>query len=491
MRELLISSAVLISAVALLRRLLRGRISPRLQYALWLPVLLRLALPIPLLPSPVSAVGAAEQLVQTAVRTAEPAAYTAPTVLTETVSAVVTEAGASLPIHWAAYVWLFGAVMAGIWFSAAGLHLARRLRRTRRQLPCAAPVPVYVTDVLTSPCLFGLFRPAVYLTEQAAADPALAEIAAAHELTHLRHRDNLWAALRVLSLIAYWFDPFVWLAVLLSRQDAELFCDADAVRNLGESRRFEYGRALLALSEVRPQPAERLCGAAMAGGAGRMWDRITRIARKQRYSVPIAAAAVLIVAAVVIVTFTRPAGTLPAETPIPASPAAQADTVPDETAPSAALPDREPSDDLPPQTARPADPAALTTAAAEETPSDSSLPPAQPSQAPAVSTASPSAPAVTPEPAQAPATEPASEPTPEPAPEPTPPPAEEGYFHYSDGYITGSYTAGFVEVRINGQGAGAGIGTVNIKYAAPDPGTYEVVVYADGSASYQQTITVP
>ena len=44
MTEVLVSSTVLILALAALRLLLRGRIDPRLQYALWLLAALRLLL---------------------------------------------------------------------------------------------------------------------------------------------------------------------------------------------------------------------------------------------------------------------------------------------------------------------------------------------------------------------------------------------------------------------------------------------------------------
>lgn len=45
MLEILISSSVLILVLVMLRLALRGRISARLQYALWLLVLVRLLVP--------------------------------------------------------------------------------------------------------------------------------------------------------------------------------------------------------------------------------------------------------------------------------------------------------------------------------------------------------------------------------------------------------------------------------------------------------------
>ena len=58
MTEVLVSSTVLILALAALRWLLRGKIDPRLQYALWLLAALRLLLPVPLVSSPVSVMNA-------------------------------------------------------------------------------------------------------------------------------------------------------------------------------------------------------------------------------------------------------------------------------------------------------------------------------------------------------------------------------------------------------------------------------------------------
>ena len=48
MTEWIVTSSVLILIIAALRYLLRGRISLRLQYALWAVVLLRLLLPVQL-----------------------------------------------------------------------------------------------------------------------------------------------------------------------------------------------------------------------------------------------------------------------------------------------------------------------------------------------------------------------------------------------------------------------------------------------------------
>lgn len=311
MTEVLISSSVLIAAVALIRLLLRSRLSPRLRYALWLPVLLRLALPFSLFASPLSAAGAAEQAARAVVQAVETAEAIEPVEPAGTADADAPGTAnppQRSPAQILSLVWLIGSAVAGLWFLGVGLRLSARLRRSRTGFAADAPVPVYVSDGLSSPCLYGLFRPAVYLTERAAADAELAGIALTHELTHLRHRDNIWSAARVLCLIAYWFDPLVWLAVYLSRQDGELYCDADAVRALGEDRRYDYGRALLSLSEDAPRVSVLICSVStMSGGAKRLRERIRAIAESSRISVPLSAAAAAAAILAAVCAFSGPA----------------------------------------------------------------------------------------------------------------------------------------------------------------------------------------
>ena len=45
-----------------------------------------------------------------------------------------------------------------------------------------------------------------------------------HETMHYQHLDPVWNLFRCLITAIYWFNPFVWLASYLSRQDAEYAC---------------------------------------------------------------------------------------------------------------------------------------------------------------------------------------------------------------------------------------------------------------------------
>ena len=61
LRQWILTASVLTAAALILRLIFHKRISQRLQYALWLPVLLRLLLPFALFSAPVSVSSAAER----------------------------------------------------------------------------------------------------------------------------------------------------------------------------------------------------------------------------------------------------------------------------------------------------------------------------------------------------------------------------------------------------------------------------------------------
>ena len=307
MIEVLITSSVLIAVISVLRQALRGRIRPGLQYALWGLVLLRLLVPVSWFQSPVSVAGAMEPAIE------EVADFSSRPIseLPEFFDPAPPEVAVTEPetSFWseislkslAVGIWIAGAVLLGLWFALVNFRLAGKLYRERQLYSADHPIAVYVVKSLPSPCLFA---GEIYLTEEAAADPARAEYIIAHELTHHRHGDGLWSALRVCCLAVYWFNPFVWLAATLSRRDCEICCDAATVKKLGEEHRFDYGRTLLDMTAVTLRPADLICSATTMSGSGRtLQERIILIAHRPRFSAVLCALVVVIAALTVGFTF--------------------------------------------------------------------------------------------------------------------------------------------------------------------------------------------
>lgn len=347
MREILLTSSVLILAVLLLRLAFRDRISRRAQYALWGLVLLRLLVPVSLPGVDFSVLSAAEPVGQAvAERLEQREVYLLPqetvpvtilpTDLPEAVipstsyqpedgwpvvvdsgaGAIVPDAGGETATRYAwaptaaellTILWLAGVAGMAVWFLVTNLRFWRTLRRTRTPYAVeGCRYPVYlVAEGLPSPCLFGLLRPAIYLTPAAVASPDRLRHVLAHETAHARHLDPLWSLLRCVCLAVYWFDPLVWAAAAVSKTDGELACDEAAIRALGEDQRIPYGRTLLSLIPVRKGPGAPLLSATtMTAGKRQLKDRITRIAQGSQTRAAALFLALTLVAGVCAVTFT-------------------------------------------------------------------------------------------------------------------------------------------------------------------------------------------
>ena len=297
LKEVLTVSA-LIAVVLLVRAIFKNRVPKRMLYALWLVVLLKLCLPgtlvsLPVLPAEDAAVPAqsAERPVQTAPVIQRPAqTVTKPqTPAQQPVSPVQeTAKPAAKPLATAQILqiaWFSGSALLGLWLFGAWAVFTIRLHRNRRFLGKRGGTCIYVSGAVKSPCLAGLI-PAVYLTEDVLqADEA--ELILRHELTHLRHLDFLWSLCRTAAVTVYWWNPFIWLAAICSKRDAELACDEAVAAKLPESKRFAYARAILA------QAPRKTAALSLAGPPVK--ERILFLTKKQRTSVLCVILALLLV----------------------------------------------------------------------------------------------------------------------------------------------------------------------------------------------------
>ena len=77
----------------------------------------------------------------------------------------------------------------------------------------------------------GIFKPVVLLPRDllAGLTPAERDGILAHELVHLRHRDNLTAALHMLVEALFWFWPPVWLIGARLIAERERACDEGVI----------------------------------------------------------------------------------------------------------------------------------------------------------------------------------------------------------------------------------------------------------------------
>ncbi len=354
MKEIIITASVLILCVMLIRHFFKGKISNRLQYALWLLVAIRLIIPVSA--QLYLSLGEVDEFrIMDLVRRLEgdfgditerleqPVSFTMnmnspvsqqiiKNMLEEEMEYIGGADGptsiflaGSVGFTWLdilRWIWFGGMGVMAVWMAAVNLRFCRKLRRERQDFVLPEEVTgrlhpkvlaslrrggVYTVKELVSPCLYGIpGLEAVYLPEAVTGEEDRLCHVLTHEICHKRHGDGFWSFVRNMLLLCYWFHPLVWAAAVLSKRDCELACDEGALLLLGEQERIGYGKTLLSIITGRGRFSDFACTATTMTGSGRsVKERIRCIAEKPRVLGAAVAAVLILITAASVLVFTK------------------------------------------------------------------------------------------------------------------------------------------------------------------------------------------
>jgi uncharacterized protein (TIGR03435 family) len=234
-------------AVALLTIVFRNN-QARVRYALWFSASLKFFIPFAVL---ISAGG--RYLPSTEAQRIAPAVSVAVTHISEPFEAVALESllpSAAAPVDW------LGLALIGVWLCGLIAVASTRLQSWRRvrsalftstplRLACAASNSL---EIRSSPCLLepgvvGFRRPVLLLPADLVdhLTPPQLEAVLAHELCHVRRRDNMTAAVHMLAEMVFWFHPLVWWIGARLVDERERACDEHVLDVVGEPKAYAEG----------------------------------------------------------------------------------------------------------------------------------------------------------------------------------------------------------------------------------------------------------
>ena len=262
-------STLFASAIALLTLALRNN-RAQVRYWLWLAASLKFLIPFSLLiglgshlASPRAAAAPITRLYFAMEQVGQPFTQQAvPPVPNATPSAILQSLIHLLPAL--LVVWLCGfVVVLFVWCVrwrriSASVREAEPLRQGRevevlRRLESAPGMPKHV-EIRSSrgslePGIFGITRPVLLWPHGITgrlADEHLKSILA-HELLHIRRRDNLAAAIHMLVEAVFWFHPLVWWMGTRLVEERERACDEQVLESGGD--RQVYAESILKICE--------------------------------------------------------------------------------------------------------------------------------------------------------------------------------------------------------------------------------------------------
>lgn len=141
-------------------------------------------------------------------------------------------------------IWAIGCVVALARWFASWLQMRAIVRRAAlADIP--APIPVRLAPAAFEPGVIGIVRPVLMLPTGIMERLTAAELETviAHEMCHVRRRDNLTAAIHMVLEAVFWFHPFIWWIGARLLEERERACD-EAVLGLGKDSQI-YAESIL------------------------------------------------------------------------------------------------------------------------------------------------------------------------------------------------------------------------------------------------------
>lgn len=329
MREIMISSTVMILLVMLFRVIFRGKVRHCLIYAMWLFVALRLLVPVNIGTFSFGVSGMMNQVqdhtentkeietdkmqegsLNTLVLHKNTTTNSKMTVPEEKEIPAQISAQEKMQEAWNVYkdkIWLAGTCCILLVVLAANIFYVHKLKKNRKSFDKfrEGKLPVYVTENVQVPCLYGVLKTAIYLPAQRLDQLTEEQVKwiICHEECHYRQGDHIWSLLRILLTAVYWFHPLVWAAAYLSKKDAEISCDEKVLVNSNLTQKIAYGRTLICVASKEQKMSVFYPTTAAAGTKKELKNRMRKIVEENKYKRKAKVVLAVFMAASVVFTF--------------------------------------------------------------------------------------------------------------------------------------------------------------------------------------------
>ncbi|MTK14112.1 MAG: hypothetical protein F8N39_19230 [Clostridiaceae bacterium] len=306
-----IAASILIGVILIVKLIVIDKLSPNWQYLIWLILLVRLL--IPSLPS------SSVSIFNTLKPSAEKISLTErsftpnkegniqiPKISLPETNNITNKTAQEVPkdkfnlknifmLTWLSGVFIFALYTIFInlkiivknkqWILADNDIVEQKLNECKAALNIKKHIPAFFTNNVSTPSLFGVFRPVLLIpkdTYYKISDDELKHIFL-HELCHFKRKDNLINWVVVVLKILHWFNPIIWYGFYKMREDCEIACDAMSMSYMSEKEKSEYGYTLVHLLEIASKQNHLLGTMGILSDKSGIKRRIIMISKNKRY----------------------------------------------------------------------------------------------------------------------------------------------------------------------------------------------------------------
>ncbi len=202
-------------------------------------------------------------------------------------------------------IWAVGTVVVFLYEHFINFKFEKFLYENRVEIEDEnVPFPLYYVPNLRSSCVFKVKgKIGIYLMPEILDRSDIYRTILQHEMCHIHAKDLFWAKLRMIFIAIYWFNPLVYIAAILSKEDCEMACDDRAAAAL-QMKKTEYGKILLDavnVDKIRTKEDVFCTATMMVSSKNALRVRVKRLAGKEsRKTVSVFACSVFILGCILL-----------------------------------------------------------------------------------------------------------------------------------------------------------------------------------------------
>lgn len=115
-------------------------------------------------------------------------------------------------------------------------------------------INIYSIEGLKTPVVCGILKPRIIVPTNLTNrdNKNMINHVIRHEIVHIRRKDYLIKLIALFVTYLHWFNPIIWVGLMLFYQDMEIACDEKVVQEMPLNLRKEYAQALLSFTIQKP-----------------------------------------------------------------------------------------------------------------------------------------------------------------------------------------------------------------------------------------------
>lgn len=192
--------------------------------------------------------------------------------------------------------------------------IIRIVNQYKQELRVNRKVTVIECSDIKTPAVFGYYNPVILLPVEFATnmDDYAVRCILLHEMCHIKRCDVLKSYVWLAAKALHWFNPLVWIAYKMFKDDTELCCDQMVLRKLNGKRKYEYTQSLIDVFRMSKQTEALSLTISLFETKTKLVERVMRMLKPERKSKTAAWVSFMLAAVMIITSFTT-ACTLVAE----------------------------------------------------------------------------------------------------------------------------------------------------------------------------------